>query len=131
MTTEQSKLEFLVLSRGKWDKDKTPEQIQDAIDRFYVWYERNVAEGRMKRGSRLGIEAKLVSKHGVTDGPFAEAKEVVGGYWFIVANSLAEAAALAAENPCASCGLLYEVRPLEAERASARKVASETPVEFR
>jgi hypothetical protein len=84
----------------------------------------------MKRGSRLGIEAKIVSKHGVTDGPYAEAKEVVGGYWFIVANSLAEAAALAAENPCTSCGLSYEIRPLEAERASARKVASETPTKL-
>ena len=131
MTTEQPSLEFLVLSRGKWDKDKTAEEIQDAIDRFYVWYERNVSEGRMKRGSRLGIEAKLVSKHGATDGPFAEAKEVIGGYWFIVANSLVDAAALAAENPCAACGLLYEVRPLEAERASARKVANETPIESR
>ena len=128
MTTERHTHTFLVLSRGKWDKDRTPEQIQDAIDQFYTWYERHVSEGRMKGGSRLGIEAKLVSKHGVTDGPFAEAKEVIGGYWFIVANTLAEAAALAAENPCASCGLWYEVRPLEAERASAGKVANETPV---
>lgn len=42
---------------------------------------------------------------GVIDGPFAEAKEVIGGYWFVVAGSLQEAAAVAAENPCLACGL--------------------------
>ena len=49
----------------------------------------------MKAGSRLSTEAAMVSKSGiVTDGPFGEAKEVVGGYWFIVAGSLREAARL-------------------------------------
>jgi hypothetical protein len=63
----------------------------------------------------------------VLDGPFAEAKEVIGGYWFFVAASLDEAAALAAQNPCLACGLSYEVRPLEPQRASAFALTSETP----
>jgi hypothetical protein len=47
----------------------------------------------------------VVSKAGVvTDGPFSEAKEIVGGYWFIVAGSLAEAAAIAAGIPACSMG---------------------------
>jgi hypothetical protein len=62
------------------------------------------------------------------DGPFAEAKEVIGGYWFFLAGSLDEAAALAAENPCLACGLAFEIRPIESERASAFKVTNETPV---
>jgi hypothetical protein len=66
----------------------------------------------------------------VIDGPFAEAKEVVGGYWFFLAGSLAEAAALAAQNPCLACGLTYEVRPIEEERASAYKLSNETPENF-
>ncbi|MES2509196.1 MAG: YciI family protein [Pseudomonadota bacterium] len=119
--------EYLVISRGQWDSDKTSEEIQTAIDAFYVWYERMLDEGRMKAGQRLAVEGRRVSRGGITDGPFSEAKEVIGGYWFIMAASLDEAAALAAENPCMTCGLTYDVRPTEVARASACAVTSETP----
>ena len=122
-----SKPEFLVLSRGQWDKDARPEDIQQAIDDFYVWLERCIAEGRMKMGQRLAREGKLVSKHQITDGPFAETREIVGGYWLIVADSLEEAAKLAAQNPCLAYGLSFEIRPLELVRASAYAVTNETP----
>jgi len=121
------KTEYLVISRGQWDDDKSPEQIQQAIDDFYVWKDRLVGEGRMKAGQRLARPIRLVSRQGVTDGPFAEAKEIIGGYWFFLAGSLDEAAALAAQNPCMACGLSYEVRPIEPERASAYKLSNETP----
>ena len=52
---------------------------------------------------------------------------MVGGFWFIVASSLEEAAALAEENPCLSYGLTLEVRPLDPERATAAAIATETP----
>ena len=121
------KSEYLVISRGKWDDDKTPEQIQHAIDAFYVWHEQLVREGKAKSGQRLAREAMMVSKLGVIDGPFAETKEVIGGYWHFLASSLEEAAALAAQNPCLACGLTYEVRPVELERCSAFEKTSETP----
>src|SRR4051812_12754820 len=112
--------EFLVLSRGQWDKAMSKEAIDVAIGKFYDWYERNVATGKMKPGSRLSREGAVVSKAGIaTDGPFGESKELIGGYWFIVAGSLREAADLAAQNPCTQLGLTFEIRPLEAERASA------------
>jgi hypothetical protein len=130
MTEKTALSEYLVISRGQWDEDLSPEKIQDAIDRFYVWHDRLVAEGRMKSGQRLAREGKLVSKHAVTDGPFAEAKEVVGGYWFFLAASLEEAAALASENPCLACGLVCEVRPIERTRASAFVTSAETPAKF-
>jgi hypothetical protein len=121
--------EYLVLSRGQWDKDASKEDIEAAIAKFYDWLEQNIAAGKMKGGSRLSRERAVVSKRGVvTDGAFGESKEIVGGYWFIVARSLGEAASLAAQNPCAQYGLSYEIRPLEAERASAYKVANETPM---
>lgn len=124
---DPSSSDFLLLSRGQWDADKSPEEIQAAIDSFYRWYEQLVAEGKFKRGQRLAAAGKQVSRGGVTDGPFAEAKEIVGGYWFIVAGSLEEAAQIAAQNPCLRCGLSYEIRPVEAERASAYRLSSETP----
>ena len=120
--------EYLVLSRGQWDKNASKEDIEVAIAKFYDWLQRNIEAGRMKMGSRLSRERAVVSKRGiVTDAPIGEAKEVVGGYWFIVAASLDEAASLAAQNPCAQYGLTYEIRPLEAERASAYRAANETP----
>lgn len=120
--------DYLVLSKGKWDADKSKEEIQAAIDAFYAWYDRMLAEGRFKQGRRLTREGKQVSRSGIIDGPFAEAKEVIGGYWFVVARSLEEAAALAARNPCMACGLSYEVRPIEPERCSAYALTNETPV---
>jgi hypothetical protein len=119
--------DYLLLSRGQWDRTKSQEEIQAAIDSFYAWYEQLVAQGRFKPGQRLATGGALVSRSGITDGPFTEAKEIIGGYWFIVAGSLQEAAALAAQNPCLACGLTYEVRPVETLRASAFRLSNETP----
>lgn len=119
--------DYLLLSRGQWDPARSPEEVQAAIDAFYVWYERLVAEGRFKRGQRLATGRRLVTRAGITDGPFTEAKEIIGGYWFIVAVSLEEAAAIASQNPCLACGLSYEIRPIETERASAYRISNETP----
>ncbi|WP_165493198.1 YciI family protein [Hylemonella gracilis] len=125
------KHQYLVISRGKWDETATPKDVQQAIDRFYAWYEGHLVSGRMLEGSRLHMDGKLVTARGVTDGPFAEAKELVGGYWFIVADSLDEAAALAAENPCLAFGLSLEVRPLEQAKALAKDTTNETPNAWR
>ena len=120
--------EYLVISRGQWDKDAAPETIQAAIDAFYPWLERNVAEGRMRGGSRLKREGATVSRTQIVlDGPFGESKELIGGYWFIIANSLEEAARLAAQNPCMLFGLFYEIRPLDPAEASAFVRMTETP----
>jgi len=127
MSNDKPLSEFLILSRGQWDANKSPEQIQQAIDDFYVWHADLVAQGKAKPGQRLAIEGKRVSQFGVIDGPFTETKEVIGGYWFFCAHDLSEAAALAAKNPCIACGLSYEVRPVEQERASAYREGNETP----
>lgn len=128
---EQSDLhEYLVVSRGQWDATASQKEVQTAIDAFYVWYEQSLAAGLMKPGHRLAKEGKVVSRQSVIDGPFAETKEVLGGYWFIVARSLEEAAALAAQNPCLAYGLTLEVRPVELARANVRVAANETPAEW-
>lgn len=123
--------DYLLISRGQWDDTASPQDVQDAIDRFYTWYERGLAEGVLKPGSRLENRGKRVNRDGITDGPFAEAKELVGGYWFIVAESLEEAARIASENPCLAFGLTLEIRPLEAARARAEVVTNETPAAWR
>jgi hypothetical protein len=119
--------EYLLISRGQWDEDADKDAVQDTIDRFYVWYEEGLAQGRLKPGSRLANRGKLVSRTAVTDGPFSESKELIGGYWFVLADTLEEAAAIAAENPCLAFGLTLEVRALDPARSSAAMVTNETP----
>ncbi|MFO1485565.1 MAG: YciI family protein [Verrucomicrobiaceae bacterium] len=120
--------DYLLLSRGQWDKSSSKADIEAAIDKFYAWYEANIAKGIFKPGSRLTTDAALVTRDGIrTDGPFAEGKEVIGGYWTIVAESLAAAAAIAAQNPVLPHGLSFEIRPLESERGSAYRHTNETP----
>ena len=120
--------EYLLLSRGQWDEGAPKADIEAAIEKFYAWYESNLKSGRFKPGSRLSTDGAIVSKSGVTtDGPFGEAEEVIGGYWIIVADSLREAAEIAAQSPCARHGLRYEIRPLEAERGSAYRHTNEAP----
>lgn len=118
--------EFLVISRGQWDRDKSAEQIQSAIEAFYIWHDQLVEAGRMRPGQRLAKPVRIVSRDGMTDGPFTEAKEVIGGYWHFLADSLDEAAQLAAQNPCLACGLSCEVRPIEPRKCSAYETSSET-----
>ena len=110
--------EYLVLSRGQWDQSLSRDEIENVIDRFYQWLDGLVDEGKMRRGQRLTYEGKIIAKNVITDGPFGESKEVIGGYWFILASSLDEAAVIASGNPCLDCGLFFEVRPIDPQRAS-------------
>jgi len=128
MNETVSPSEYLVISRGQWDADAPREEIQQAIDQFYVWLERLVAEGKMKTGQRLANRGKTVGrKNLLLDGPYGESKEVVGGFWFAVANTLEEAAEVASTSPTLKYGLFYEIRPVETERCRATDVTTETP----
>ncbi|MBV8174730.1 MAG: hypothetical protein JO151_09235 [Verrucomicrobia bacterium] len=111
--------EYLVISRGQWDRNLSRDEIQNAIDQFYAWLDRLVDEGKIKRGQRLAYKGKTVRRQNVTtDGPFGESKEVIGGYWFIVAKDLDEAAEIAKGNPCLDYGLFLEIRPIDPQLAT-------------
>lgn len=119
--------EYLVISRGQWDKEASKEQIQATIDAFYTWIGQMVDEGKMRPGQRLAHTGTTVSRSGITDGPFGETKEVIGGYWFILARDLEEAAEFMKGNPTIQRGLAFEIRPIEIERASAYRASNEAP----
>ena len=127
MTTTPPLQEFLVLSRGQWDEHLSDDEIQAAIDAFYDWHARLMDEGRMRDGQRLQVTGKRVSRDRVVDGPFTESKEVIGGYWHVLAPDLDAAAALLAQNPTVACGLEMEIRPIDPARADARVPSNETP----
>src|SRR4029077_10292577 len=102
--------EFLVISRGQWDSTLSRKERQNAIDQFYVWLHQLDDERKMKRGQALTYEGKTIGRQSViTDGPFGESKEVIGGYWFILANNLDEAAQIAKANPCLDVVLFFEI----------------------
>jgi hypothetical protein len=120
MSERPPQAEYLVISRGQWDKTLSRDEIQNVIDRFYTWRDRLVDEGKMKPGQRLTYKGKtIVRQNVITDGPFGESKEVIGGYWFILAASLDEAVQIAEGNPCLDCGLFLEIRPIDPQRATS------------
>jgi hypothetical protein len=119
MSEQPPTAEYLVICRGQWDKTLSRDEIQSATEKFYIWYDRLINEGKMKPGQRLTFEGKTAArKNVITDGPFGESKEAIGGYWFILAQSLDEAVQIAKGDPCLDCGLLLEIRPIDPQRAT-------------
>jgi hypothetical protein len=119
MNEQYPTAEFLVICRGEWDGTLLQKEKQNVIDQFYAWLDQLVDEGKMRRGQRLTYEGKTIGRRGtITDGPFGESKEVIGGYWFVLAHNLDEAAQIAKTNPCLDCGLFVELRPIDPQTAT-------------
>ena len=113
MSTETTTAEYLVICRGvRFDESLSPEDIQNAMKRFHAWFERMMNQGKIKNGRQLGPEGKILSGRAVTDGPFAESKEGIAGYWFIQAPSLEEAVEIAKGDPLLDYGHTFEIRPM-------------------
>ena len=67
----------------------SPSQMQEMYARFGAWQEK-FAKNLVDLGGKLGA-GRLVTAESVTDGPFVEVKELVGGYMIVLAASLEEA----------------------------------------
>ena len=79
------------------------------------WYEDLALKGKVQHGRPLGLQGRVVSgTRGqlVTDGPYAETKEVVGGYFFLSVADIDEATEIAKKCPGLPLGLTVEVRPV-------------------
>lgn len=93
----------------------SPEQLQQLVTRWNAWYDGLVAQGKATEGQPLELETRVVSGSGgskVVDGPFAEAKEAVGGYVKLRVGDRAEATAIAQAHPGLEYGLIIEIRAL-------------------
>jgi hypothetical protein len=80
-----------------------------------AWFMRLKEQIKVAGGSPLEPSGKLVSgKNGrvVADGPFAESKEAIGGFFHVTVNSIEEAVAIAKDCPGLNYGAQVEVRPV-------------------
>jgi hypothetical protein len=88
MNEQYPTAEFLVICRGEWDSTLLQKEKQNVIDQFYAWFDELVDQGKIKRGQRLTSQGNTIGQKGaITDGPFGESKEVIGGYWFVLAGA--------------------------------------------
>jgi hypothetical protein len=114
----------MVLCRGiSWDKNLSSEDIQNAEKRFYDWFDRLANQGKIiNRGHRLEREGMVLSGgKAISDGPFAESKEAIAGYWIIQAAGLEEALEIAKGDPLLDYGHTVEVRRIQEGSATDRE----------
>ncbi len=93
----------------------SPTQRQQLINDWNAWFEALLADGRASEGQPLELETRVVAGPGgarVTDGPFPEAKEAIGGYVMLNVTTLEEATAIARKHPALAHGMIIEVRQL-------------------
>ena len=111
--------EFMLLFRNtQFEQRLSAEEMAEAMRRLNVWLERWSASGHIKSGQPLSYDGKIISgakQRMVADGPFAESKEVIGGYLMLDVETLDEALAIAKSYPCLQYGISIEVRPLLTE----------------
>ena len=107
---------LIYLEESRWERLDDPEQ-----QKIYQQYRDLIAElqqqGKFLGGHELQPTSTATTvrvrggKQSITDGPFAETKEQLGGYFLVEAKDLDEAMAIAARIPSANVGSI-EVRPV-------------------
>lgn len=107
---------FMFVYRGPAGEqpEMSPEQMQQSMQKWMDWIGQGMKEGWMvEGGDALQQAGKVVRAEGaVTDGPFAESKELVGGFSMVQADDLAAAAELTKGCPVFAAGGSVEVREL-------------------
>jgi pimeloyl-ACP methyl ester carboxylesterase len=117
MEAKMTKSEYLLVFRNTgWHKDLSPKEIQQNMARFTEWFERLNNAGLFKDGGPLGPDGKtLAGRNAVTDGPFAESKEAIAGFFLIRADSMEQAVEIAEDCPGLQFGQTVEVRAMVPE----------------
>ena len=123
---------YMLLFKGTdWHKGLSPEEMQKIAGLWMDWFKKLSDQGTAVAGHPLESTGKIISgKNGrtVADGPFAESKEAIGGYFMLNVKTLEEAVAIGQQCPGLAYGATVEVRPLlevcpmmKEENASSRE----------
>jgi hypothetical protein len=109
MGESMKKYLFLQRSQPGNRQQPSPAQMQDMYAAFNAWKEK-FKDNILDMGGKLMPGGKVVTTSGATDGPFVEAKEIVGGYMFVSADSVERAIEVAREMPMLMPGATIEIR---------------------
>jgi hypothetical protein len=110
--------QYLLMLRDKGTYDGlSAEEMQKIFERFGTWSGKLRERGKLKGGEKLrDHQGRVVKRDGskvaISDGPFAEAKEIIGGYFVVDAKNYDEALSLAKDCPHLEFGSI-EVREIE------------------
>ncbi|MEL6695479.1 MAG: YciI family protein [Bacteroidota bacterium] len=107
--------EFMMIFRHVPDAayEPSPKELEAEMKKWQDWIGGIAAQGKFVSTNQLTYEGKTVAPDGmITDGPYAEVKEVVGGYVFVKAASLEEAIDMTAGCPMFDHGGTVEVRKI-------------------
>jgi len=116
--TNSEKSDYMLLFRWTdWHNGLSPEEMQKVAGQWMDWFKGLMEKGTAIAGHPLEREGKVVSGKGgrVADGPFAESKEAIGGYFLLRVSGMDEAVAIARQCPGLPYGAVVEVRPLRNE----------------
>ena len=104
---------FMLIFHGGEKIDRSPEQMQANMGKWMAWIDKLAKKEQYVSGEPLLPGGKLISGAGgktVTDGPYTEGKEVVGGFFIIKAKDLNEAVAISKDCPDYEYGGTVQVR---------------------
>ncbi|WP_228555004.1 YciI family protein [Catenulispora pinisilvae] len=110
---------FMLIFRGGAvsSRDLSPSELQAHVEKWYRWSDELARQGRGGRGAALDNPGATVRGHDlVTDGPYAESKDLVTGSMIIEADSLDDAVDVARTCPTYEFGGSVEVRPVQDHR---------------
>jgi len=126
--TERGPSQHLMLIRNiEWDKNLSPDQLQGALTRFMDWVKTMDDAGILAGAQPLAFSGKVVSGKGgaqIADGPFAETKEAVGGYFLLNVADLDKAVEWAQKCPALEYGCQVEVREVIEKCAMQQRLDS-------
>lgn len=109
--------EFLFIFRNDFNNvpNGSPEEMQAMTKKWMDWIGGIAAQNKLaNRGNRLATGGKVVKPNNViTDGPYSEIKESVGGYSIVKVDSYEEAVEIAKGCPVLSMGGNVEVREID------------------
>lgn len=108
---------FMVIFRGGAvaEHDLSPSELQAHVEKWYRWSDELARHGRRNTGTALGNPGATVRglERVVTDGPYAESKDLVTGSMIFEAASLEDAIEVARTCPTYEFGGSVEVRPVQ------------------
>lgn len=103
---------FMLIFQGGMSPDKSPELMQAQMGKWMAWIDKLNSVGKYVAGEPLLPGGKLITgkKKTVTDGPYTEGKEVVGGFFLINAEDMDEAVKICDDYPDYEYGGSIQVR---------------------